>query len=67
MPRYRSDVYMAFPWGLNVTVQSVGIMEHTWNNNTMADTLSAYVRGPTSVAFICSPEASHDAHKGCPS
>jgi hypothetical protein len=24
-------------------------MKHTWSNKVMADTLSAYVRGPTSV------------------
>jgi hypothetical protein len=38
---------MAFPWGLNITVQSVGSLKHTWNNKVMADAISAYVRGST--------------------
>ena len=35
---------MTFPWDLNITGQSVGSLEHTWNNNVMTDALSAYVR-----------------------
>ena len=38
---------MAFPWGLNITVQSVCTLKHTWNYKVMADALSAYVRGST--------------------
>ena len=38
---------MTFPWGLDVTVQSVGSLKHTWSNKFMADTLSAYTRGST--------------------
>jgi hypothetical protein len=47
VPRGHSDGYMTFPWGLNITVQSVGTLKHTWSNKIMADTLSAYVRGST--------------------
>jgi hypothetical protein len=34
-----------FPRGLNITIQGVGSPNHTWNNETMADTLSSGVRG----------------------
>jgi hypothetical protein len=47
VPRGHSDGYMTFPWGLNITVQSVGTLKHTWSNKVMADTLSAYIRGST--------------------
>ena len=47
MPRGHTNGYMAFPWGLNITVMSVGSLKHTWSNKVMADTLSAYVRGST--------------------
>jgi hypothetical protein len=38
---------MTFPWGLNITVQSVGTLKHTWSSKVMADMLSAFVRGST--------------------
>ena len=42
--------YMAFLWGLNVTVQSVRSLKHTRNNKVMADTVFAYTRASTFIA-----------------
>ena len=50
IPRGHTNGYMAFSWGLNITVQSVGSLKHTWSNKVMADTLSAYTRGSTFTA-----------------
>ena len=36
---------MSFPWGLNLTLGSVGIVKHTWSPKAMNETLTAYVRG----------------------
>jgi hypothetical protein len=38
VPRGHSDGYLTFPWGLNITIQSVGTLKHTWSNKIMADT-----------------------------
>lgn len=47
LSRGHTNGYMAFPWGLNITVLSVGSLKHTWNHKVMADAISAYVRGST--------------------
>jgi len=47
VPRGHTDGYIVFPWGSNLTVQSVGSLKHTWSNKPIADTISAYVRGST--------------------
>ena len=52
VPRGHTDGYMAFPWGFNVTIQSVGTLKHTWSNKVLADTVSAYVRGSTFLPNI---------------
>ena len=51
-PRVHTDGYMIFPWGLNITVQSVGTLKHSWSNEVMSDTISAYVRGSTFLPAI---------------
>ena len=38
---------MILPSGVNITLQSIGSMKHTWSNKRMADAISAYVRGTT--------------------
>jgi len=43
---------MTFPWGFNITIQSVGTLKHTWSNKALADTVSAYVRGSTFLTNI---------------
>ena len=44
IPYGHTNGYMTFPWGLNVTIQSVGSLKHTWSNNVMADSLRLYSR-----------------------
>ena len=44
IPHGHTNGYMTFPWGLNVTIQSVGSLKHTWSNNVMADSLRLYSR-----------------------
>lgn len=43
---------MIFPWGLNVTIQSVGTLKHSWSNKVIADTVSSYIRGSTFLPSI---------------
>ena len=43
---------MVFPWGLNVTLQSVGTLKHSWSHKVISDTISAYVRGSTFLPAV---------------
>ena len=52
VPRGHTDGEMTFPWGLTVTVQSVGTLKHTWSYKVMADAISSYVRGSTFLPNI---------------
>ena len=47
-----SDGYMTFPWGLNITLQSVETAKDTQSNKVVADTLPTDVRGPTSFQTL---------------
>ena len=50
--RGHSDGYMTFPWGLNITMKSVGSLKHTWSDRVISDVISAYVRGSTFLPAI---------------
>jgi len=43
---------MIFPWGLNVTIGSVGTIKHSWSHKVLSDTISAYVRGSTFLPAV---------------
>ena len=47
-----SDGYMTFPWGLNITLQSVETAKDTQSNKVVADTLPTYACGPTSFQTL---------------
>lgn len=44
-PRAITEGVVIFPGGPKYTVKSVGSIKHTWSQEIMANTLSAYIRG----------------------
>jgi len=53
VPRGHMTGYLTLPNGLNLTTaRGIGSLKHTWGHKSMADTLSAYIRGTLILSNI---------------